>query len=84
MATMLDKKRIEEAMCNAKTHPVSCFWVGGIQITYAKPMERYCAQFDCDLTIIFDYVDYSSNSIYFYRNGDETPIAHITHTGLHL
>ena len=84
MAVIRDKERIEEAMADVKSNPTICHWVDRIRISYAKQLDKYCAEFNCDLTIIFDYVEYSSNSIYFYRGDDKIPIAHVTHTGLRL
>lgn len=82
MATIKDKENIEKAMEECREHPLQCRWVGGISISYIELVGRYIAVFDCDLTIVFDSVGYSSNTLYFYRNGDEYPVAHITHKGL--
>lgn len=84
MATIKDKEAFEKAMGEVREHPLQCRWVGDISTSYIEQVGKYIAVFDCDLTIVFDSVGYSSNTLYFYRNGDETPIAHITHTGLHL
>ena len=84
MATMNDESLFKEAMKEAKNHPYTCQWVEAIQITYSKELDKYLAQFDGDLNIIFDDVHYSSNSIYFMQtNGDDCQaIAFITHKGL--
>ena len=83
MATIKDKEAFEKAMRECKEHPIRNYWVGGISISYIQLVNRYIAVFDCDLTIVFDEIGYSSNTLYFYRKGDEYPIAHITHKGLH-
>lgn len=84
MATIRDKEDIEKMMKECKENPLQCLWVGGISISYIQPLNRYIAVFDCDLTVVFDDIGYSSNTLYFYRKGDEYPIAHITHKGLYV
>ena len=83
MATIKDKEAFEKAMKECRERPITRNWVGGISISYIELFDRYIAVFDRDLTIVFDDVGYSSNTIYFYRKGDEYPVAHITHKGLH-
>ena len=83
MATIKDKERIEKAMQEARDHPLQCRWVGGISISYSDSMGKYIATFDCDLTIVFDYVTYSSNIISFNSEKEGYAIANITHKGLH-
>lgn len=82
MATIKDKENIEKAMEECRENPLQCRWVGDISISYIEQVGRYIAVFDCDLTIVFDNIGYSSNTLYFYRKGDEYPVAHITHKGL--
>lgn len=82
MATIKDKEAIERAMKEVKEHPLQCRYVGEICIAYIEQFNRYTAMFDSDITIAFDSVDYVSNTLYFYRKGDDFPIAHITHMGL--
>lgn len=83
MATIKDLEAIKKAMEDCREHPLQCRWVEDISISYIEFISRYIAVFDSDLTIVFDSVGYSSNTLYFYRNGDEYPVAHITHKGLH-
>lgn len=83
MATIKDKDRIEKAMKECKEHPLQCRWVGSISISYSDIMGKYIATFDCDLTVVFDYVTYSSNIISFNSEKEGYAIANITHKGLH-
>lgn len=83
MATIKDEEDIKRIMRVVREHPLQCRWVGDISISYIQAVDRYIAVFDCDLTIVFDNIGYSSNTLYFYRKGDDYPIAHITHKGLH-
>ena len=83
MATIRDKDRIEKAMKECRERPLQCRWVGDISISYSDSMGKYIATFDCDLTVVFDYITYSSNTIFFNSEKEGYAIAHITHKGLH-
>jgi hypothetical protein len=82
MATINDKKNIKKAMEECKEHPLQCCWVGNVSISYSDSIDKYIAIFDCDLTVVFDYVTYSSNTIFFNSKNDDYAVAHITHKGL--
>ena len=82
MATIKDKEAFEKAMKECREHPLQSRWVGAIPICYSDSIDKYIATFDCDLTVVFDYVTYSSNTIFFYSKKEDYAVAHITYKGL--
>ena len=84
MATQSDCTKMQRAMEIAK-YEKNQQWVGQIAITYSESMDKYLARFDADLTIVFDKVHYSSNSLHFYvyTPRGEIEIGFLTHRGLH-
>lgn len=80
MAVYSDMERIKQAMRETIANPMQLRWVHQIAISYSKSMGMWMATFDSDLTIMFDDVEYSSNSIHFIMH--DKRVAHITHKGL--
>lgn len=83
MATIRDKEAFEKAMKECIEHPYQLRWVGDISVSYSDNIDKFIATFDCDLVVIFDYVTYSSDSIFFYNRDVNYAVAYITHKGLH-
>lgn len=83
MATIRDKEAFEKAMEECKENPYQLCWVGEISISYSDSIGKFMATFDCDLVVVFDFVTYSSNSIFFYSKNEDYAVAYITHKGLH-
>lgn len=81
MAVASDLDRFKTAMYELEnvTTP-QCRYVEQICITRNLTSGLFYAEFDCDLTICFDDILYSSNNLYFLLNGER--VAHICHSGL--
>lgn len=80
MATAKDVECIKKAMRETIANPNQLRWVRQIAISYSKSVGMWMATFDSDLTIMFDDVEYSSNTIYFIMN--DSRVAYIMHKGL--
>ena len=83
MAVLKDEIRFIKAMELAR-YEKNQQWVGQIAITYSESRGKYLARFDADLTLVFDKVHYSSNTLHFYvctPRGD-IEVGFLTHRGL--
>lgn len=79
MATAKDVECIKKAMSKTMANRNQLRWIKNIAISYSSS-GIWMATFDSDLTIMFDDVEYSSNTIYFIMN--DSRVAYITHKGL--
>lgn len=77
MATVGDVEKFKEQMEVVKAKPSSCAYVGVVKLTYSENQKMWCAEFDCDLDIYFDEVEYASNNIILKRYG--VPFANFCH-----
>lgn len=64
MAVYSDVEKIRKAMEESKANHPQLRWVKQIAISYSSE-GIWTATFDSDLTVMFDDVEYSSNTIYF-------------------
>ena len=69
MATINDLYEFQEILAEVRETPSKCTWFGDIKITYVPDMDYWIATIGCDFEVMFDYVDYSSNSIILMRRG---------------
>lgn len=79
MATAKDVECIKKAMIETIANRNQLRWVKNIAISYSSS-GIWLATFDSDLTIMFDDVEYSSNTIYFIMHDNR--VAYIMHKGL--
>lgn len=80
MAVCSDMKKIRKAMEESKANYPQLSWVKQIAISFSDSMDIWMATFDSDLTVVFDDVEYSSNTIYFMMH--DKIVAYLTHKGL--
>lgn len=79
LAVYSDAEKIRKAMEESKANHPQLRWVKQIAISYSSE-GIWTATFDSDLTVMFDDVEYSSNTIYFIMH--KSRVAYITHAGL--
>lgn len=80
MAVYSDSEKIRKAMEESKANYPQLSWVKQIAISFSDSMGIWMATFDSDLTVVFDDVEYSSNTIYFIMHNKIA--AYLTHKGL--